>query len=35
MVSLYVGITDYEWFRLLSTLQSVDEVNFLAARWSH
>ena len=28
MVSLYVGITDYDWFRLLLTLQSVDEVNF-------
>ena len=28
MVSLYVGITDYEWFRFLSTLPSVEEVNF-------
>jgi hypothetical protein len=27
MVSLYVGITDYDWFRFLSTLQSVDDVN--------
>ena len=28
MVSLYIGITDYEWFRFLSLLQSVEEVNF-------
>jgi len=28
MVSLYVGITDYDWFRFLSTLPSVEEVNF-------
>jgi putative restriction endonuclease len=28
MVSLYIGITDYEWFRFLSMLQSVEEVNF-------
>ena len=28
MVNLYVGITDYEWFRYLSALPSVDEVNF-------
>jgi hypothetical protein len=28
MVNLYVGITDYEWFRYLSTLPSVEEVNF-------
>ncbi len=28
MVNLYVGITDYEWFKFLSTLPSVDEVNF-------
>jgi putative restriction endonuclease len=28
MVSLYVGITDYDWFRFLSMLQSVEEVNF-------
>lgn len=28
MVNLYVGITDYEWFRYLSTLPNVDEVNF-------
>jgi putative restriction endonuclease len=27
-VSLYVGITDYDWFRFLSMLQSVEEVNF-------
>ena len=28
MVNLYVGITDYEWFRFLAALQGVDEVNF-------
>jgi hypothetical protein len=28
MVNLYIGITDYEWFRFLSMLQSVEEVNF-------
>jgi putative restriction endonuclease len=28
MVSLYVGITDYDWFRFLSSLPSVVEVNF-------
>jgi hypothetical protein len=28
MVNLYVGITDYDWFRFLSTLQGVEEVNF-------
>ena len=28
MVKLYVGITDYEWFRYLSSLPSVEEVNF-------
>jgi putative restriction endonuclease len=28
MVNLYIGITDYEWFRYLSALPSVDEVNF-------
>lgn len=28
MVSLYVGITDYDWFRFLSALPSVEEVNF-------
>jgi putative restriction endonuclease len=28
MVNLYVGITDYEWFRYLSALPSVEEVNF-------
>jgi hypothetical protein len=27
MVSLYIGITDYDWFRFLSALPSVDEVN--------
>jgi putative restriction endonuclease len=27
-VNLYVGITDYDWFRFLSALQSVEEVNF-------
>ncbi len=28
MVNLYVGITDYDWFRFLSALPNVDEVNF-------
>jgi putative restriction endonuclease len=28
MVSLYIGITDYDWFRFLSALSSVEEVNF-------
>lgn len=28
MVNLYVGITDYDWFRFLSTLPKIDEVNF-------
>jgi putative restriction endonuclease len=28
MVSLYVGITDYDWFRFLSALSDVEEVNF-------
>src|SRR6476659_6329637 len=28
MVNLYVGITDYDWFRFLSTLPNVEEVNF-------
>jgi hypothetical protein len=28
MVNLYVGITDYEWFRYLSALPNVEEVNF-------
>jgi putative restriction endonuclease len=28
VVKLYVGITDYEWFRFLSALPGVDEVNF-------
>jgi hypothetical protein len=28
MVNLYVGITDYDWFRFLSARQDVDEVNF-------
>jgi putative restriction endonuclease len=28
MVNLYIGITDYEWFRFLSILQSVEEVDF-------
>lgn len=28
MVNLYIGITDYEWFRFLSVLPGVDEVNF-------
>jgi len=28
MVNLYVGITDYDWFRFLAALPSVEEVNF-------
>jgi putative restriction endonuclease len=28
MINLYVGITDYEWFRYLSTVANVEEVNF-------
>lgn len=28
MVNLYIGITDYSWFRFLSALPSVEEVNF-------
>ena len=32
MVSLYVGITDYEWFRYLSALPGVHEVNFWQPR---
>lgn len=28
MVKLYVGITDYDWFRFLAALPDVDEVNF-------
>ena len=28
MVSLYVGITDYDWFHFLAALPTVDEVNF-------
>src|SRR3974377_2455949 len=28
MVNLYIGITDYEWFRYLSALPNVEEVNF-------
>jgi putative restriction endonuclease len=28
LIHLYVGITDNEWFRFLSALPSVDEVNF-------
>ena len=28
MVSLYVGITDYDWFRFLSAQPRVEEVNF-------
>ena len=27
-VNLYVGITDYDWFRFLSVLETIDEVNF-------
>jgi putative restriction endonuclease len=28
MVNLYVGITDYDWFRFLAAMRGVDEVNF-------
>ena len=28
MVNLYIGITDYDWFRFLSALPSIEEVNF-------
>ncbi len=28
MVNLYVGITDYDWFRFLSALPRVEEINF-------
>jgi putative restriction endonuclease len=28
MVKLYVGITDFDWFRFLAALPDVDEVNF-------
>jgi len=28
MVNIYVGITDYDWFRFLSALTGIDEVNF-------
>ena len=28
MVRLYIGITDYDWFRFLSALPSIEEVNF-------
>lgn len=28
MVNLYVGITDYDWFRFLAAQPGVDEVNF-------
>jgi putative restriction endonuclease len=28
VVNLYVGITDYDWFRFLAALPAVDEVNF-------
>jgi putative restriction endonuclease len=28
MVNLYVGITDYGWFRFLSALPNVEEINF-------
>jgi putative restriction endonuclease len=28
MVNLFIGITDYDWFRFLSALSSVEEVNF-------
>ena len=28
MVNLYIGITDYDWFRFLSALPRIEEVNF-------
>ena len=28
MVTLYIWITDYDWFRFLSALPSIDEMNF-------
>ena len=28
MVNLYIGITDYDWFRFLAAQPGVDEVNF-------
>ena len=28
MVSLYIGITDYDWFRFPSALPGTEEVNF-------
>src|ERR1700748_928678 len=28
MVNLYVGITDYDWFRFLSALPRAEEINF-------
>ena len=28
MMSLYVGITDYDWFRSLFASPSIEEVNF-------
>jgi putative restriction endonuclease len=28
MVNLYVGIADYDWFRFLSALPRVEEINF-------
>jgi hypothetical protein len=24
----FVGITDYDWFKTLSTIRNIDEVNF-------
>jgi putative restriction endonuclease len=27
-VNLYIGITDYDWFRFLSVLETIDEINF-------
>jgi putative restriction endonuclease len=27
-MKLYVGITDYDWFKLHSSKESVEEVNF-------
>ena len=28
MVNIYVGISDYDWFRFLSTLPKIEGVNF-------
>ena len=28
MVSLYVGVTDYDWYRFLTERPNIEEVNF-------